>query len=219
MILSSRTHTRFALSLCLIVACGRRPVAQLSEGESALGREVGIPDSTMRVIKEVTGAELTALVPLDSLGQPLPPRGIGFGVSAGDLAATSVSLRARLGPGFIVFRSEQGFGRHPDSVGIIASADPLDILRIRATNGTNYDIFNDSIIALVRHWHDALGFRLDGAGFDWLEGSFPSGNPNFDSLAVVVNAVCPDVVTQGTETVDALASEMRKSGTLYCWWD
>jgi hypothetical protein len=31
--------------------------------------------------------------------------------------------------------------------------------------------------------------------------------------------VCPDIVTQGTGTVAALARELKWSGDLYCWWD
>jgi len=40
-----------------------------------------------------------------------------------------------------------------------------------------------------------------------------------DALARRFYAFCPDVVNQGTETVDALARELRESKQLYCWWD
>jgi hypothetical protein len=30
---------------------------------------------------------------------------------------------------------------------------------------------------------------------------------------------CPDVVDQGTDTVEGLESEIKKSGTIFLWWD
>jgi hypothetical protein len=51
-----------------------------------------------------------------------------------------------------------------------------------------------------------------------LEGRIPPG-ADIAKLPAEVEALCPDVVSQGTGTVDALAHEVRSSGTLYCWWD
>ena len=39
------------------------------------------------------------------------------------------------------------------------------------------------------------------------------------AFAREVYAFCPDVVDQGTETVEALAAEMKQENTVYLWWD
>jgi hypothetical protein len=49
--------------------------------------------------------------------------------------------------------------------------------------------------------------------------SRPGGLADPDGLARRFNAFCPDIVTQGTGTVEALARELRRSSQLYCWWD
>jgi len=79
----------------------------------------------------------------------------------------------------------------------------------------------------VRHhlvtWLRALGrdqpFVLTGIGFDWLEGRFTTAIRDPRALARRFYAFCPDIVDQGTETVAALADELRQSLRLYCCWD
>lgn len=86
-------------------------------------------------------------MPLDSLGTPLPARGLTFGVSQSRVPATLRRLRNALGPGYLVFEADRGFGIDPDSIGVLRSQDPFDMLRVRATNGANYDIHTDSILS------------------------------------------------------------------------
>jgi len=52
-----------------------------------------------------------------------------------------------------------------------------------------------------------------------VEGRFHSAIGDADALARRFYAFCPDVVDQGTETVDALARDLGESQRLYCWWD
>ena len=87
------------------------------------------------------------------------------------------------------------------------------------TNGWNYGIGPDSIVAWLRALERDHAFVLTGMGFDWVEGRFPSAIGDADALARRFYAFCPDVVDQGTETADALARELGASHRLYCWWD
>ena len=56
-----------------------------------------------------------------------------------------------------------------------------------------------------------------GAGLDWMEARFVNPPKDFTLFAKEVYDFCPDVVDQGTETVDALAKEMQRTNTLYLW--
>ena len=60
---------------------------------------------------------------------------------------------------------------------------------------------------------------LTGIGFDWVQGRFLAGVSDASALARRFYAFCPDIVNQGTGSVEALAQELRRSSTLYCWWD
>ena len=203
----------------LWVACGPPRAVQLTDREATLGRAVGFPDSIVRLIKSTAGGELQGLVPLDSQGTPLPAQGLTFGISQSRVPAILRRLRNALGPGYLVFEADRGFRIDPDSIGVLRSQDPFDMLRVRATNGANYDIDTDSIISRVKSWADTLGLELTAAGFDWLEGRFASRQPDWKAFARELYAFCPDIVTQGIETVEALEADMRRRRILYCWWD
>ena len=102
---------------------------------------------------------------------------------------------------------------------VLRSDDPYDMLRVMHTNGWNYDISPDEIIARLQQWDADFGLDLHGASLDWLEATFESPPADWHAFAEEVYAFCPDVVGQGTETVARLAYEMRKRNTLYLWWD
>jgi len=107
----------------------------------------------------------------------------------------------------------------PDSLALYPSTEPYAILRLVGTNGANYDIGPDSIVAWLEALRRDQPFVLTGIGFDWLEGRFTTPLADPDGLARRFNAFCPDIVTQGTGTVEGLARELRRSSQLYCWWD
>ena len=123
--------------------------------------------------------------------------------------------------GFYLFRSDQHFGiaGHPDRVALFPRSDHYEILRLMGTNGRNYDIGPDSVIAWLRTLERDHPFVVTGMGFDWVEGRFRSVVGDADALARRFYAFCPDIVEQGTETVAALARELAESQRLYCWWD
>ena len=112
-----------------------------------------------------------------------------------------------------------GIGGHGDRVALFPRADRYEILRLMGTDGWNYDIGPDSIVTWLRALERDHSFVLTGMGFDWVEGRFRSAIGDADALARRFYAFCPDVVDQGTETVDALAQELGESQRLYCWWD
>lgn len=87
------------------------------------------------------------------------------------------------------------------------------------TNGANYSIEPDSIIAWLRALGRDQPFVLTGIGFGWLEGRFTAAIRDPEALARRFYAFCPDIVERGTGTVAALEDELRRSLHLYCWWD
>ncbi len=75
------------------------------------------------------------------------------------------------------------------------------------------------VIARLKKWDAEFGLVLSGVGFDWMEAQFQRQPANMLEFAKEVYAFCPDVVDQGTETVEALAKEMKRTNTLFLWWD
>jgi hypothetical protein len=40
-----------------------------------------------------------------------------------------------------------------------------------------------------------------------------------EAMAKRMYAFCPDIVDQGTNTVEALARELKETNALFFWWD
>jgi hypothetical protein len=151
-----------------------------------------------------------------------PSEGLAVPVPAARAVGLVAAAQARfIEKGFYLFRSEQhsGIQGQPDRVALFPRSDPYEILHLMGTNGWNYGIGPDSIVAWLRALERDHPFILTGMGFDWLEGRFRSAIPDADALARRFYAFCPDIVEQGTKTVEALARELAESQRLYCWWD
>jgi len=181
----------------------------------------GFPDA-VGALERLAGAKATPLVGLDSVGDSVLTEGFAVSVPPARAERLVVAAQPRfLERGFYLFRSEQHFGiaGHPDRVALFPRSDRYEILRLMGTNGWNYGIGPDSIVAWLRALEREHPFVLTGMGFDWVEGRFYSAIGDLDALARRFYAFCPDVVDQGTETVDSLARDLGESQRLYCWWD
>ena len=214
-----RRVTVFVLAAFLACDKPSSPPAPPRVDETALAAQVGLSDSALAIIRDVAKSPLTGLHPTDSNGTELPPEGVSFGVAKAQIPDRIAQLRERLGTGFLVFEAQRNYGTAPDSIGIIPSTDQFDILRVRNTDGINYDIDKDSVLVLVRQWHAQYDLEITGAALDWFEARIRRPPANYREFADVLFKVCPDIVTQGTNTVEALVVEMRRSNLLYCWWD
>lgn len=123
--------------------------------------------------------------------------------------------------GYRIFVLENNFdiGKEPDRIGVLKTADQFEVLKQVGTDGINYGITNDSLVAIMRKFDRKYWLDLVGASGDWCEFMIQSEPGSWLEFAKEVYAVCPDVVDQGTETVEALAEHLQASKRLYFWWD
>lgn len=123
--------------------------------------------------------------------------------------------------GYSIFLLERRFGidDKPDDIGVIKTANKYEVLKQIKTDGINWEIDNDSLITIIKDFDRKYSLDLIGASGDWCEFIITKEPSNWLTFAEEVNKVCPDVVDQGTGTVQALADEMRKTKRLYLWWD
>lgn len=123
--------------------------------------------------------------------------------------------------GYSIFLLENNFNidNKPDNIGILKTTDKYTVLKQIATDGINWDITNDSLISIIKTFDKKYSLELIGASGDWCEFIIHNEPKNWQQFAKEVYKVCPDVVDQGTGTVEALADEMKKTKRLYFWWD
>ena len=197
------------------------PVAKidLTEQERALAKAATIPERVLGVMK-AHGKNLRRLEGRAS-DEVTPAAGLTVDVDRKRALPIVRSVQKQVGSGYVVFISEQNFGisGQPDNVSVLRTSDPYEAMRVMGTNGDNYGIGTERVIARLKKWDAAHGLRFHGIGFDWLEAEFKRQPNDMLSFAKEVYEFCPDVVDQGAETVVKLADEMKRTNMLYLWWD
>jgi Domain of unknown function (DUF4253) len=123
--------------------------------------------------------------------------------------------------GYTIFFLDRNFGinNKPDILGILKTTDKYQILRQVQTDGINWEIDNDSLLNLVKKFDKKYSLDLVGASGDWCEFIINKEPQNWLTLAKEAYKVCPDIVDQGSGTVEKLAAEMKQTKRLYFWWD
>ena len=114
---------------------------------------------------------------------------------------------------------DEAYGYGVDKIAVIKSLNEYDYLAMVRTDGVNYDLEHNDVLARYRTWDQIYGLSLNGAGQDWLEATFATPPDDWMSFAQEVYEFCPDVVDQGTGDIESLADEMRRSNFVYLWWD
>lgn len=71
----------------------------------------------------------------------------------------------------------------------------------------------------TKKWDNQFGLYPIGIGKDFCDFEIINKVLDYKILAEEVYAFSPDVVDQGTETVDRLKKEMEKNGRIFLWWD
>ncbi len=125
------------------------------------------------------------------------------------------------GIGLSAFLLEMNFGfdNQPDKIAVIPLTDQLELLAVMGIQGNDFQIGNEQIIQWFTKWSTEFDFRIVGVGIDFIWADILTPPDDWDALAAEIYSMCPDVVDQGTDTVEELAAEMRSSMTMFFWWD
>ena len=85
------------------------------------------------------------------------------------------------------------------------TTDRYEVIQVMGTSAGNYEMDTENVIAWLRRLQRIQPFTITGVGHDFLSGKFTSKIKNADLLARKMYKFCPDIVTQGHETVRAIA--------------
>lgn len=226
----------FIASTAVLISCGtpaetdiESAVYTLTPEERELCAAQHIDTSIVIQLRDATHTTLKEFVP-DSVwvyDEEITVRaseleGIMFSASSSMATAYCEDLGPAFNKqGYTIYVFEQNFGldNEKDKLAIVNTADKVEILRETGTDGINYDITNDSVISIIRMFDAKYELTLTGAGLDWCQFTIGKESINWQQMAEEVYKVCPDVVDQGTGTIEDLATELQTFRTLYLWWD
>ena len=229
----------FLLFIILLVSCGQEKpenVAANREDKTKLSNETGIESFIIEKFEEKTGQKskklttyFSPLIHSDDSHYPqdfpnekcVKIPGVYVEIESKEKAVEIIeSMRVMVQKkNCEIFISEENFGHGKDKLAIARNRDKWDIIKWQQTNGINYEITNDSVISILKKLDKKLDLEYIGADFDWCEFRIKKNQKDWLSLAKEIYKVCPDVVDQGTETVEAAAQELERNRKLYFWWD
>ena len=107
----------------------------------------------------------------------------------------------------------------PEELTVLPTLDPLDAVAAIAPDGANYDIETEHILAWLQHEMTQRQFAIVGLRHDLVALRYAGDLGDVDQLAHSMYAICPDVVDQGTGTVEDLVEQLKESGKVTLWWD
>lgn len=192
---------------------------EFTEAEIKLFTSNGIAESTAQDLKSVT-KQVDQLYTYDKEFNEVKAKGVLIKVKPNSGMKAVLILRGKLtDTPYQAYLYDNHYGYDDDEVAIVTTKDDIEYLKIIKTDGVNYNLTANDILKKYEEWKNKYKLRLIGAGRDWMEAEIKAKNVNWSDLAKEVYEFCPDVVAQGTGTVQALEAEMKKSSTLYLWWD
>ena len=205
-------------ALLAIAGCGPK-TADLTEADRILATEIGFDENILLTIRKL-GSEPIRMEGIDEEYETILADGFTIEVHQDKARGVIRDLRQEYADsGYLIFLQEVHFGFQPDRVGILRSTDKYDVLRVRRTNGINYDLSDEDVISKIREWDERYGLDFTGADFDWFEAAFETPPKDYAKFAREVYAFCPDIVDQGAGSVEELAKEIERTKSVYLWWD
>lgn len=212
-----------ALVRGILVAIALGGAAQAAEPltreEARLVSELGFDAALMQRIK-ASGTGFERLKALNDNGDEVPAAGLVLLTAPKQGESVVQSLRRGFaGTGYQAWLNDNAYGYRPDKVAILKTRDDYTYLAIAHTDGINWDLTHDQVVARYREWTPKYGLVLTGAGMDWLSARITKPPADWAAFAAEVAKFCPDIVEQGTGDVPSLTREMRESRVLYLWWD
>ncbi len=230
--------TRFIPAICCLFALGcklEKPSAfspEISASERALCDSFQIEESIAKELKSASRSNLSRLYfTRGKIYGPggkvqIEPSGFLDGIMVHTSTAASEPLVNDLSEsfrkrGYSIFVADNNFGidGQLDDIAVVKDTSLARIIKLIGTDGANYDISNDSVIAIIQSFASRYDTRLLGVSGDWVSLKVTGGVKDWKALADEVEKIAPDVVSQGSGTNADLAREMEASKIIYLWWD
>jgi hypothetical protein len=222
----------YILLVCLNVACQQAQNKQLNK-ENLTVVEQALIDSTefdawviediKKQLPHVTFSKFRNEIEVSGAKHDsLAKKAISFNVGVD----TTESVMGLLGDlflknGYLIFRSKTqfGLGNVPDELTIVKTNNQFDALVLIGTNNYNYGGDEEWVYNYALSINKRFPYRILGAEFDNFEAKFITPPTDWLAFAKEIYEDCPDIVIQGSGTVEDLAEEMKQTNRLYLWWD
>ena len=174
------------------------------------------------ILREVTSQRVRAYSTRD-FGRDKYDGARSVFVNEDDADRLLARVRSELGTGLVAFIGTERSHAEPKPVGVELVVGPgetqFDILRIAASDAVNFDMETEDLIKVLKVWDEAYGIDILRAQTDTIAFHLKSMPIDMKKFAAEVYDFCPDIVDQGTGSVEELQEEITKTRTVLLWWD
>ncbi len=172
-----------------------------------LCERIGFESEVGQWIAQRAGRKLEQLIGVEpEFYREIRVDGIAFGVKSEDANELLPDLRDWLQPrGYFAFwstRREPNGLRAGEEIAVLRTDDPLEAVRIKGSDGANYDLFNEDVIAQLQNWRAEFDVQIIGAGHDFVNVKFERLPDDLCAFAEHIYDFCPDVIEQGFDLID-----------------
>ncbi len=173
-------------------------------------------------MSEVSGQKIRSYSTQD-FGRAMYTKGRSVLVKEGAAESVLAALRKRLPAGLISFvgvtRNLAEPKPHGVEIVVAEGRDQFDILRVAATDGTNYELGTEDLIKELKKWDREIGIDIWQAETDTIQIKLRSAPKDPLAFAKRVYKFCPDIVDQGVGSVKELAKVISREKAVFLWWD
>lgn len=207
------------LSAAFLLLAGCAPAkAELTTAEQAMAAQAGV-EPAIAVQAKSLGTSIERLKGQTADFNEVAANGIVLNTKPKNGRAVLAKLQRQLsGTAYHAYLRDEAYGHGPDQIAVLKANDHEYLALVR-TDAINYDMEHEAVMERYRQWEKQYDLKLVGAGQDWLEAEIRNPPTDWLAFANEVYEFCPDIVDQGTGDVASLAAEMKRSRTLYLWWD
>ncbi len=188
-----------------------------SPGSKALTLE----DASAR-LSQLSGKSLRPFATRD-FGRERNPAARSVVVSEDNAEDLVVDLRRELAPGLLAFVGcTHSLADPPDQgseVVVALGENQFDILRVAQSDAVNFDMDTEDLVRKLQEYDSKYGIYIFHAETDTIEFRFQTLPKDLTGFCKDLYKFCPDIVDQGTGTVEKLEEEIARTGTVFLWWD
>jgi hypothetical protein len=176
-------------------------VTALTKAEKRLAAELGFDEDVCKLVKQRIGGPLQQAMAFNDEFELVAANGISVALSREQINSFLAQLRSELQPrGYAAFWSDQFDARgmqKSEEIVVLNDIREDEFVRLQKTNGGNYGVSNDDLIARLEKWRSRFDFEIVGASGSWVALRLKTLPAKICQFAEEVYEFCPDIVDQG----------------------
>ena len=206
-------------SLLFVFSPGAVAGGELTSDETRLIRDIKF-DADLMTRAKANGLGFERLEGVSPSGQPYPAAGLILVAEPASAGPTLHSLRRLFGDtGYRAYVYYEGVADQNDLIAIVRNLDDHGYLAVVRPSGARERVTFEAVVNLYRKYDRDFGFVLTGAGPNWLEAQTTKNPIDWERIARDVQDMCDGCIGEGAETPKILGEGMRRSKSLYIYWD